>query len=127
MNKNVGLWIDHSNAVIVFISGEENEIKHFNSDTEHHPHSNVDADDVRQGVRTEYLNRYYDEVISFISLAESIYIFGPGEAKGELEKRLKNESHGEKIIMVDSADKMTEPQVVAKVRKHFHYENRITI
>jgi hypothetical protein len=32
-----------------------------------------------------HLNIYYDAVIASIRGAESIWIFGPGEAKGELE------------------------------------------
>ena len=36
-----------------------------------------------------HLNDYYDEVIAVIRDADAIQIFGPGEAKGELEKRLE--------------------------------------
>lgn len=37
-----------------------------------------------------YLNFYYDEVISFIRDAESVLIFGPGEAKTELKNVWKD-------------------------------------
>ena len=66
-----------------------------------------------------HLNRYYDEVISHILDAESILLFGPGEAKGELEKRLASKGLGGRIIGVETTDKMTERQIAAKVRKHF--------
>jgi hypothetical protein len=49
----------------------------------------VSADDSRQRKFTGHLNDYYDEVIASIRDAESILIFGPGEAKGELKKRLQ--------------------------------------
>lgn len=119
MKNNVGLWIDHNNAVIVFLSGKDEETKHISSDTENHPHSGVKADDVRLSVKTEYLNKYYDEIISCLSEAESVFIFGPGEAKGELKKRLENNNHAEKTINIETSDNLTEPQIAAKVRDHF--------
>lgn len=44
------------------------------------------ADDQRDKQFTGHLNRYYDEVTSHLRDAQSILIFGPGEAKVELEK-----------------------------------------
>lgn len=122
MKKNVGLWIDHASAVIVTVSGEKGEdfeIMKIVSDTENHPNSKVVADDIRQSVETEYLNRFYDEVVTVIDGAESVLIFGPGEAKGELKKRLEHQEFNPANIHIESADKMTEPQVVAKVRGQF--------
>ena len=51
--------------------------------------------------------------------ADSIWIFGPGEAKVELEKRLKQEDLGGRIVGVETVDKMTDHQIAAKVRDHF--------
>jgi hypothetical protein len=58
-------------------------------------------------------------VISCIHNAESILIFGPGEAKGELEKRLVNKGLGGRIAGIETNDKMTDRQIAAKVRQHF--------
>ncbi len=65
------------------------------------------------------LSIYYDEVISFIHDAESIFIFGPGEAKGELEKHIESKGLGECIVGVETADEMTDGQIAAKARQHF--------
>ena len=123
MKKNVGLWIDHKKTVIVFLTDKDEEIKLIVSNTENHPHSGVRADDVRQSILSEYLKRYYDEVISAISSAESILIFGPGEAKGELKKRLESKNYGEKIVNVETSDEMTNQQIAAKVRNYFLNQN----
>jgi hypothetical protein len=77
------------------------------------------ADDQRDRQFTAHLNRYYDEVISHIRDAESILLFGPGEAKVELEKRLASKGLGGRIVGVETVDKMTAPQIAAKVRRHF--------
>jgi len=58
-------------------------------------------------------------VISYIRDAESILIFGPGEAKGELEKRLAAQGLGKRIVGIETTDKMTDGQIAAKVREHF--------
>ena len=77
------------------------------------------ADDVRQRELTGHLNIYYDEVVSCIREADSILILGPGEAKGELKKRLEKDNLGGRIVGIETADKMTDPQIVAQVREHF--------
>ena len=121
MKSTVGLWIDHKKAVIVFVKGKEEEIKLISSNIEkQHRQSGVSTpDDIRHRELTEHLNIYYDEVVSCIREAESILIFGPGEAKGELKKRLEKDNLGGHIVGIEPADEMTDPQIVAKVRGQF--------
>jgi len=68
---------------------------------------------------TAHLNTYYNEVISCIRDAESILIFGPGEAKGELKKHLEREKLSGRIVGVETIDEMTDHQIAAKVRQYF--------
>jgi len=49
----------------------------------------VKADDSHQREYTHHLNQYYAKVIAAVGHAEALLIFGPGEAKGELKKRLR--------------------------------------
>ncbi|MEH2336600.1 hypothetical protein [Nostoc sp.] len=79
----------------------------------------VPADDSLQKTFTGELNIYYDAVIAYIRDAESILIFGPGEAKDELKKRLEANNLGERIVGIETVDKMTERQIAAKIRQHF--------
>jgi stalled ribosome rescue protein Dom34 len=78
------------------------------------------AEDMRDRRFANHLNKYYDEVIAQIREADSILIFGPGEAKGELEKRLEGEGLKKRIVGIGTADKMTERQIAARVRQRFH-------
>jgi stalled ribosome rescue protein Dom34 len=122
MKKTVGLWIDHKKAVIVFVAGKETELKLINSDIEkHHRQSGVamPADDIRQRELTGQLNRFYDDVVDCISDAKSILILGPGEAKGELSKRLEKDNLSRRIVGIKTSDKMTDKQIAALVRGHF--------
>jgi hypothetical protein len=125
MNKQAGLWIDHRKAVIVMITDEGEEIKKITSNMEKHGRftgGNASEDSSTEDVRDRQfgnrLNRYYDEVIAVIRGADSIEIFGPGEAKEELEKRLQHEGLKTRILTIETVDKMTDRQISAKVREH---------
>jgi hypothetical protein len=132
MKTTAGLWIDHRKAVIALVSAEGEETLEIKSNVERQPSrfagerstkrfgGQVPAADLREKKFTGELHRYYDVVIAAIRDAESILVFGPGEAKGELQKRLERAKLGEHIIAMETADKMTDRQVAAKVREFFH-------
>ncbi len=132
MKAKVGLWIDHRKAIVVAVSdkGEETGlvISAIEKQARRSPGSRhsgsyepqqVPADDSRQRAFTGHLNIYYDAVIASIRDAEAILLFGPGEAKGELKKRLKRIDLGGRIVSFETVDKMTNRQIAAKVRRHF--------
>jgi hypothetical protein len=122
MRSKVGIWIDHEKAVIVFVSRDGQQVSEIDSDiTPHHRQSGeiVPGDDLRLNQATEHLNRYYDKVVAAIHHVELAFIFGPGEAKGELEKRLEHAKFKGRVVAVEPADHMTIPQIAAKARDHF--------
>ncbi len=132
MKKEVGLWIDHREAVIVSLLGDQEETKVITSDSQKHirysgsSHSKtpeglkeVRSEDQRDRKFGNELNQFYDEVIAAIRDAETIQIFGPGEAKGELEKRIAHAGLKGQILAVEAMDKMTDRQISAKVREHY--------
>jgi len=128
----VGLWRDHRKAVIVVVTDKGEETKLIISKVEKqlrrsgssplkgtHEAQQVPADDSREREFTGHLNIYYDAVIACIRDAEAILIFGPGEAKGELKKRLESRELSGRIIGIETVDKMTDRQIAAKVRQRF--------
>ena len=126
MKREIGLWIDHRKAVIVIVTDKGVETKIIESNMEKHVRfsggssESGQAEDVRDRQFNNHLNIYYDEVILCIGDAKSILIIGPGEAKGELKKRIKREELMGRIIGIETVDKMTDRQIVAKVRDHYH-------
>ena len=132
MKTKVGLWIDHRKAIIVTVTDKGEEIGLIISRVEKQPRRSgdsplkgpyephhVQAEDSRQRTFTGHLNIYYDAVIASIRDAKSILIFGPGEAKGELKKRLEKSKLSGRIAVVETVDKMTNRQIAAKVRQQF--------
>ena len=124
MKTEIGLWIDHRKAVIVKIKDKEEEVKEITSHMEKHVRFRDNAsetsagEDVRDRKFGNHLNAFYDKVIDVIREADSIQIFGPGEAKGELEKQIKHEGLRGRVLAIETVDKMTDRQIAAKVREH---------
>jgi len=137
MKMRAGLWIDHRKAIVVAITEQGDETALIISKAERqlrrsgdsplkgrYEPRQVPADDIRQRTLTGHLNIYYDAVIASIRGAESILIFGPGEAKGQLKERLEKHKLGGRIVGIETVDKMTDRQIAAKVRKHFAEKDR---
>jgi hypothetical protein len=142
MNKYIGMWIDHRKAYIVSINKSTLEIEPEEKETlttiesgvEKHlrlsggartrktPYGPQDiaVDSKIDDRRKHQLQDYYQNIIRLIQGAKKILIFGPGKAKSELEKEIKkSKSLAQKIIAVETTDKMTEKQIAARVRKFF--------
>ena len=132
MKTKVGLWIDHRKAIVVAVTDKGEEIRLIISKVERqlrrsgdsplegaYDQEQVPARNSRQRSLTAHLNIYYDAVIACIRDAEAILIFGPGEAKGELKKRLKRDNLSGRIVGMETVDKMTDHQIAAKVRQYF--------
>ena len=137
MRTGVGVWIDHRKAIVVAVTNKGEEARLIISKVEKqlrrsgdsplkgpYESQQVPESDSRQRTFTGQLNIYYDAVIASIRAAESILIFGPGEAKGELKKRLARNNLGGRIVGIEAVDKMTDRQIAAKVRQHFHIRGR---
>jgi hypothetical protein len=68
----------------------------------------------------QHLDQYYDEVISQLDQPEALFIFGPGEAKLQLKERLsRSKALSEHTVEIETTDKLTDPQIVAKVKEHY--------
>ena len=125
MKISAGLWIDHKQAVLVFVENTAEIIKHIRSGIEKSRRKSgvsIPADDVRQRELTSHLNVFYDEVAAALKCSKRILLMGPGEAKGELQKRLELVPLPGREITVETTDKMTEPQIVAKVKDYFRQQ-----
>jgi len=133
MHKRVGLWLDRNKAVIVSITDNGEERKRITSDMEHYVlySSVVPGDGSPENIRDRrfwnHLGEYYDNIITHIHDAKAIQIFGPGEAKYELEKHLENKGLSEYIVSMEDADKLTDLQIATKVQQRFPTPSRFDL
>jgi hypothetical protein len=118
----VGIWIDHKKAVIVSIAAGHVTTKTLESDVGPHPHfsgcQEGGGEKKYEERHSHELDGFYDDVIRQCGEPDALLLFGPGEAKLQLKDRL-GRSNAERIVAVESADKLTDPQIVAKVKEHY--------
>ena len=134
MNDQVGIWIDHSKAVIVSASADRITLNTVESKVGPHSRYSGRAGSTMPegGPRDEggekryeeryrqHLDQYYDEVISHLGQPHELWILGPGEAKLQLKERLSRSKRlSECIVEIETTDKLTDPQIVAKVKEHY--------
>jgi hypothetical protein len=118
MIDSAGIWIDHRKAFVVTLSEDGEDTKLILSRVEKHPQRDT-ADDRQQRALTGELNHFYDAVICAIRGYANVFLFGPGEAKHELHKRVVEMKVGDFVMAAEAADKMTDREIIAKVRDHF--------
>jgi hypothetical protein len=132
MQKTVGLWIDHRKAFIVTLSDKGEATKLILSDVEN-PRGSFTGEGPGKSVEsrlsgseakqekdyTGHLGLFYKSVFESIKFADTILIMGPGEAKGEMKKYMESNQSRAKVETVETEDKMTDPQIIAKVHRHF--------
>jgi hypothetical protein len=130
MTVNAGIWIDHHKAVILLITEAGENMRQVLSDDNKEPQAacgaraksaytrnDFVAEDKLERKAESHLNKYYDDVIACLHNADSIWILGPGEAKGELKKRIESKKLRGKIARVETVDKMTDHEIAEHVRQ----------
>lgn len=138
MTREVGLWLDYHKAVIVSVEKKNVTTREITSNMERQVRSlrgtRPKTSSISQTSPAEHLqdqqhvndfDRYYDGIISLICDAESIWIFGPGEAKIELENRLRITGLGARVVGIETIEKITDGQLAAKVQHRFLKKERI--
>lgn len=133
MSKQIGLWVDHKEAVLVSIEDGLTSVRRMESEvgTRFSPSGGWKAagTSVAQSIvkeqtederRKHHLHAYYQELIKAVCAADEVFIFGPGAAKQELAKEIeKIKGVQVRIAAIETCDKLTEPQIAEKVKSFF--------
>ncbi len=133
MGKKVGIWLDRNKAVIVSIAEGIRGTAIITSDMEHYVlYSEIvpgdgAPEDPRDRRFWNHLGEYYGKIVARIGDAEKIQIFGPAEAKYELQKYLEAAGLAEHIVSLEDAGKMTDLQIIAKVERRFPSRSQFDI
>ena len=125
MGRKVGIWLDRRKAVIVSIAERVTARAIITSDMDHYVlYSTIVPGDsspeyLRDRRYWNHLGEYYDKIIAHIHDAKEIQIFGPEDAKYELQKHLEDEGLAGHIVSLEEEGKLTDHQIAAKVQKRF--------
>ena len=133
VNKKVGLWLDRKKAVIVSIVDNVEARAIITSDMQNYVlHSTIvpgdgSPENIRDRRFWNHLSEYYDKIMEHLRDAGEIQIFGPEDAKFELQKRLESEGLAEHIVSLEEAGSLTNVQIATKVRKRFPSRSQFDI
>ena len=119
--KNLGIWMDHSSANLMEFTTDITT-KIIASDFTHEVKETSlgKSENLMHNKEQHHQSEYYKKLAVVMRNYEEVLLFGPTTAKNELANLLKDDHHFVKIkVVVKHADKMTENQQHAFVRKHF--------
>ncbi len=123
MKENqLGIWMDHASAHLIGLNNGVVETKTIllksvpgrEADTVYKDEKSIHHKEQQETLA------YYKKIAAIIVNYEDVLLFGPTEAKAGLFNMLKTDHRFDKIkIEIKQADKMTENQQLAFVKKHF--------
>lgn len=133
MKKQTGIWIDTKKAVIVFLEENNHTVRIINSGIEgrvritgevkwftRFANQYLNFEKKKENRRSNEILNYLKKVTNEIKSVDELVLFGPAAMKTELEKTIRNNTtHSPVIRAVETADSMTENQVVAWVKDYY--------
>ena len=124
--KDLGIWMDHQTAHLMEFTADPIETKTIDSKFTHEEKEQTlgKSENLMHNKEQHEQADYYRELGEIIRNYDEVVLFGPTDAKVELYNILKDDHLFAKIkFEVIQADKMTENQQHAFVRKHFSGHN----
>ncbi len=133
MEKNVGIWLDNEKAYIITLIDGSEKVEKIESNVETRVRIEgetksysrlggmlINPQKKKTKRKNHQLKDYFKSIIRKTRDAHGIYIFGPADAKTNLKKIVEQEKNlNKKLKRVDSSDRLTENQMIAKVKEIF--------
>ncbi len=116
-----GVWLDNQHAMIISKSDTTEQGDYAIQDK-------VKAKEIHGGGSEHGMNnakqadtlKYFKSVSSLLAPYDEILIFGPGKSQEQLLNHLEEDAQFKnKKMTLDTANHLTDPQIIAKVREFF--------
>ncbi|RYF84406.1 MAG: hypothetical protein EOO00_15280 [Chitinophagaceae bacterium] len=113
-----GIWIDGHQGIII-TNNDSDDYTLAEKITLTDSQSGGSEHAINNGKKTEQL-KYFKQLSQHLLPFDEILIFGPGQAQEQLQHHLKEDAQfNNKKISIDSAERLSDPQMIAKVRDFF--------
>ena len=118
------VWIDASEAKIVLVNANSTGEVVEHADSTHHTRSRSGS---REGYRATVDHVFFQRVANDLARVKSFMVVGPADTKTEFVKHLHRYDPAlfPRLAAVESADKMTDPQLAALARDYFKRYDRM--
>jgi stalled ribosome rescue protein Dom34 len=114
-----GVWLDNDKAMIITNTSDNGEFIIQDKLKAKENHGGGSEHSVNNAKQTDSL-KYYKSVSNLLLKYDEIFIFGPGKSQEQFQNHLHEDSQFKsKKITIDSAEHLTDPQMIAKVRDFF--------
>jgi len=113
-----GVWIDNQKAMIITSDndGDYSIKEKLKADENFGGGSEHSINNARQSGNLKYFKTISNQLLKY----DEILIFGPGKSQEQLQNHLEEDAQfNKKKISIDSAEHLTDPQMIAKVRDFF--------
>ena len=131
--KKTGIWIDTSRAIVVDLENGKQKVTELHSNVETRAlegagdsgsfmgDQHLSREQKINERKKHQLNGYLDDVMNHLKTSDEVFVFGPAEVKNKLAAAIKENTllSNVHLIGVETADSMTDNQVVAKVKDAF--------
>jgi len=121
--KQLGIWMDYSIAHVMELKGDSMTTTDVESDFtwEEKQHSFFRNEGLMHKKEQRFVTDYFKKIAEKMTGFDEVILFGAGDAKTELFNSLTSNPAFNKVkISVETANKMTENQRKAFLKKHFH-------
>lgn len=117
-----GVWLDTEKAIIITNNSESEKGEYTIKDKikagEHHGGG---SEHTINSAKHSGNIKYYKSVSSLLLNYDEILVFGPGKSQEQFQNHLQEDAQFKsKKITIDSAEQLTDPQMIAKVRDFFN-------
>lgn len=133
MEKQTGIWLDKEQAIIINLEAGNHSVKHLESNITTRERFRgegkrfgkfgkqfLSLESKKRNMVKNQSGEYLKKIISEIESVDKVVLFGPAEMKNQLEKAILSDNRvSDKLISVESADNMTENQLVAWVKNYY--------
>jgi len=132
--KKTGIWLDQKEASIITLADDSFQKKTIYSDIETRERFEgekkqfgrfgdqyLNNEQSKSNRISEQTSRYLNAILSELKNTDELFLFGPAQTKVKLEKAiLNNPDLSSKLKEILNAEKMSENQKVAYVKKYFN-------
>lgn len=112
--KQIAIWIDHREAILALFKDAHllNEEEIF-SEAGPHTHGGGWSQKRIEAHRHALLDHFYEEIVQNLRDADEIIIYGPGQAKYELNQHIKRrKTLGRRVLDVVTTDRLSDERFI---------------
>ena len=116
-----GVWLDNQNAMIITrIPGDQNGDYAIQTKVKATENRGGGSEHSMNNAKQSHNLKYFKSLSGMLLNYDEILVFGPGKSQEQFQNHLQEDPQFKsKKIVIDSAEQLTDPQMIAKVRDFF--------